>query len=82
MKTEIDNLVDKHFNQNQNINLNQPWENNSCLNFINDYISLWSFKNFKKMNLDTLNLDRFYLELQKLKRFSSETLGISMLQII
>ena len=42
MKTEIDNLVDKHFNQNQN--QNKPWENNSCLNFINDYISLWSFK--------------------------------------
>lgn len=80
MKTEIDNLVDKHFNQNQN--QNKPWENNSCLNFINDYISLLSFKNFKNKNLDTLNLDTFYLELQKLKCFSSETLGNSMLQII
>jgi hypothetical protein len=86
-KTEIDNLINKHFNQNQNNNINKPWENNSCLNFINDYISLYSFENFKNnnldtLNLDTLNLDTFYLELQKLKCFSSETLGNSMLQIL
>lgn len=82
MKTQINNLVDKHFNQNQNDNMNKPWENNSCLNFINDYISLLSFEDFKNNNIDGYNLDRFYLELQKLKRFSSETLGNSLLQII
>jgi hypothetical protein len=82
MKTQINNLADKHFNQTQHYNMNKPWENNSCLNFINDYLSLWSFEDFKNNNIDGYNLDRFYLELQKLKSFSSETLGNSMLQII
>ncbi len=72
-KTKFDNLINKHFNMNVNMNINKPWENNSCLNFINDYLSLSSFGD---------NIDRFYLELQKLKSFSSETLGNSMLQIL
>jgi hypothetical protein len=87
---EISTVLDRHFNTNNNddtYNTNNidntdntktnPWENNTFINFINDYKSLWSFQDFKNKYLD-----EFFLEIKKINTFSNKPLGNYLLQIL